>query len=62
MSPWIYNLFAYLIVGLAIMVALKKAYDTFTPKRKSSSCANGCGGCTTKCELKNLVNQSKINQ
>ncbi|HAN00110.1 MAG TPA: hypothetical protein DCQ26_16040 [Marinilabiliales bacterium] len=61
MEPWVYNILAYAIVGMALFAAAKKVYTKFSQKQKSSSCAGGCGGCTSKCELKSLVDVKKIN-
>ena len=58
----IYDILTYLIVAIAVLIAFKKFLDKTIRKQKvSSSCADGCGGCTSKCDLKEFAatHQSK---
>ncbi len=56
----IYNIITYLIVALSLFLAGKKIYmKIFT--NKQPACESGCGGCTSKCELRNLAGTPKVN-
>ena len=61
MEELIYNIFTFIIIAFAVFVAGKKIYDSVKPKNDSSSCSSGCGGCGTPCELKDVIQNSKIN-
>jgi len=60
MEEIIYNSLTYLIVFIAIAIAVKKVLQKNT-KKADTSCSDGCGGCTTKCNLKELVKKPEIN-
>lgn len=55
----IYDILTYIIVGFAVLVALKKAFHKYNAKTEESSCSDGCGGCTTKCDLKEFAAQNE---
>lgn len=55
MEDLVYNTFAYLIVAFAVFIVLKKAYAAIWKKSKTDSCDSGCSGCSTTCDLKQLV-------
>ncbi len=59
MAIWIYNVFTYAIIGMALFATVKKIYSKFYTKQKPSSCDSGCNSCSTKCELKGLVDAKK---
>ncbi|MDA3891143.1 MAG: FeoB-associated Cys-rich membrane protein [Salinivirgaceae bacterium] len=59
MEEHIYNIITYLIVLLAIFVAARKIIAKNFAKKESVSCADGCGGCATGCNLKEEVNLKK---
>ena len=61
MDEIIYNIISYLIILIALFIAGRKLFQKMFVK-KESSCADGCGGCSTKCDLKELVNAPKVNQ
>ena len=54
------NIIAYLIVLLALIIAVKKLFKKVSANNESP-CTNGCGGCTAKCDLKELANSDSLN-
>jgi hypothetical protein len=58
MEEIIYNSLTYIIVLFAIFIAVRKVVLKNT-KKEESSCADGCGGCSSKCDLKALVKNTK---
>jgi hypothetical protein len=58
MEQVIYNTLAFLIIGTALFIAIRKAYAILFAK-KETSCASGCEGCASKCELKSVVELKK---
>ncbi|MFA6400644.1 MAG: hypothetical protein WCX31_03325 [Salinivirgaceae bacterium] len=58
MEQVIYNILTFLIIGTALFIAGRKAYAKLFVK-KESSCASGCEGCASKCELKSVVDLKK---
>lgn len=61
MEEIIYNVLAILIVAAALFVAVRKVYHKINPKKKSS-CGDGCGGCSSDCQIKDLVQKQKASQ
>lgn len=59
METLIYDLLTYLIIGLAVLVVMKKIFRKSFSKNEEASCADGCGGCTSKCDLKEIAAQNK---
>lgn len=59
MEDHIYNLLTYLIIFVAVIITGKKFWKKNFGKKEDSSCSSGCGGCATKCDLKELVNTNK---
>lgn len=55
MEQIVYNILTYIIIGFALFVAGKKMYGKAFSKKKESGCGDGCGGCSSKCELKDLA-------
>ncbi len=53
MEEIIYNIITYFIITFALFVAVIKIYRSVFLGNKPN-CENGCGGCTSKCELKNI--------
>jgi len=58
MEQVIYNTLAFLIIGIALFIAGRKVFAKLFVK-KESTCASGCDGCASKCELKSLVELKK---
>jgi hypothetical protein len=56
MEQLLYNTLAFLILATAIILAGRKVYASFFVK-KESSCASGCDGCSSNCELKCVIEQ-----
>lgn len=54
MENLIYNILTILIVSAAVLIAAKKFYDSLKPKSESN-CDSGCGGCSSKCDLKEAL-------
>lgn len=61
MEDLIYNTLSYIIILFAVYIALRKVIFK-NNKEEESSCADGCGGCSSKCDLKALVKTPKVNQ
>lgn len=57
METIIYNSLAFLILAFAVFITVKKVYQTLF-KKQETSCASGCSGCASKCDLKQLVNNN----
>lgn len=56
MENLIYNILAFIIVGFAFTIAAIRFYKSIKPNQKSS-CDSGCGGCASKCDLKEAFHQ-----
>jgi hypothetical protein len=61
METVFFTVLTYLILGFAFFIAGRKLFEKLFSSKKSS-CADGCAGCTSKCELKSLVDSQKINR
>jgi len=61
MEELIYDSITYLIVLFAAVIAVKKVLQK-SIKKDEASCSDGCGGCTSKCDLKELVKKPEINR
>lgn len=57
MEQGIYNILTYLIIAGAMFVAGKKLYEKAFPKKQSTGCGDGCGGCASKCDLKEFASK-----
>lgn len=54
MEKLIYDILAVLIICSAVGIFIRYIYNKFLPKKKHG-CDSGCGGCSTPCELKNMI-------
>lgn len=57
----IYDILTYLVIGVAVFVTIKKVFENSFKKKDPSSCSDGCGGCTSKCDLKDLAQENTTN-
>ncbi len=60
MENLVYNILTYSIIFIAVFFAVKRIIKK-TYSEEETDCSNGCGGCTTKCELKNLAQTGRFN-
>ncbi len=54
MDNIIYNILTLIIVASAFFLMGRKIYHN-VKKTDKSQCESGCDGCTTKCDLKEIV-------
>ncbi|MGD9994067.1 MAG: hypothetical protein AB7S69_12285 [Salinivirgaceae bacterium] len=59
METLVFNIITFIILGVAFFIAGKKLVLKLFA-RNQRSCADGCSGCTSKCELKSLVDTQKL--
>lgn len=54
MESLIYNILALIIVAFAFVIAGIRFFKTIKSTDKSS-CESGCGGCSSQCDLKQII-------
>lgn len=59
METIVFNILTFIILGVAFFIAGKKLVQKLFA-RNQRSCADGCSACTSKCELKSLVDTQKF--
>lgn len=60
MNTIVLNIITFIILGVAFFFAGRKLVEKlFAPNK--NTCSSGCSGCTSKCDLKKLVDTQKLN-
>jgi len=60
MEEQFYNTITYLVIFAAVAVAGLKIVQKHFKQPNSPTCTDGCGGCNSKCDLKELVKTQKM--